>query len=227
MNYLKSTWNFIQKNAIYILVVVLLLFFLDCSNNASEKKRQQNNMEALNAELVISTSKLGQEVSSKSVLEVTLKELKDQYWIKDDSLKDLLRKYRKVNVAAIIKTETYIPSFQSDFETAIPGESFIRRWKKEDQWYSISGVVTNDFVRVDTLQMNNAQSLVIGTKKGFFNNTLTASITNSNPYFKTENLTTQVITQRNKRFGVGFFAGVDILGKPTFGVGLNYSLFRF
>jgi len=227
MNYLKSTWNFIQKNAIYILVVVLILFFLDCSNNASEKKRQQNNMEALNAELVISTSKLGQEVSSKSVLEVTLKELKDQYWIKDDSLQDLLRKYRKVNVAAIIKTETYIPSFQSDFETGIPGESFMRRWKKEDQWYSISGVVTNDFVRVDTLQMNNAQRLVIGTEKGFFNNTLTASVTNSNPYFKTTDLTTQVITQRNKRFGVGFFAGVDILGKPTFGVGLNYSLFRF
>jgi hypothetical protein len=35
------------------------------------------------------------------------------------------------------------------------------------------------------------------------------------------------IKERQKRFGVGVSAGVDVYGKPCLNVGLNWSVFRF
>ena len=224
-----SIWNSPFFNRIVIFALVALVCFLLVKNceRAKDVERFKTNAAALREDLSFTKSKLGQEIAGKSALEVTLKELKKGYWIKDDSLKDITRRFKKVNVAAIIKTETLIPSFQYDYEIPIPGESFIRSWSKITPYFSISGVSTNKYTGVDSVSIFNKQRLVIGTEKGFFNNKLNASITNSNTYITTKDILTQSVTIPNKRFGVGFFAGIDVTGKPTFGVGVSYSLFRF
>lgn len=221
-------WNSAFFNRIVIFALIALVCFLlfrSC-DQSKEVNRIKTNNEILKDSVIYSKSKLGQEIASKRVLEVSYKELKEGFWIKDDSLKDLTDRLKKIQSATIIKTVYQIDTVEVRFEVPIDYK-FSRSWEKNTSYYSITGLVTEKGITIDKLSLSNTQRLVIGTKKGFFSNTLSVEVTNSNPYVKTKDLLTQSVTIPDKRFGLGFFAGVDILGKPTFGVGLNYSVFRF
>ena len=221
---ITSLWN----NRIIIFALIAVVFFLlikGCDQSKNLDRFKSNNA-ILKEDLKYNTSKLGQEVAIKSVLEVTLKELKQGYWIKDDSLTDITRRFKKVQSATIIKTKYKVDTVTIVYDS--PGKEYFKReWSKITPNFTITGVSTNAYTRIDSLTLLNTQRLVIGTEKGFFNNTLSVQVTNSNPYIKTTELLTQSITIPSKRFGVGFFAGIDITGKPTVGVGVSYSLFRF
>ena len=225
---LLHIWNSRFFNRIVIFALVALVCFLlikgcDQSNNI---ERFKTNAAVLKEDLSFTKSKLGQQIAGKSALEVTLKELKESYWIKDDSLTDITRRFKKVQSATIIKTVVEIDSFEIPYQK--PGNEYFKQsWSKITPHFTITGVSTNAYTRIDSLTLLNTQRLVIGTEKGFFNNTLSVQVTNSNTHIKTTELLTQSVTIPNKRFGVGFFAGIDITGKPNVGVGLNYSLFRF
>jgi hypothetical protein len=223
-----SVWgnNIFNRIAIFALIaLVCFLLFRSC-DKSNEIQRFKTNNAILKEDVKYTKSKLGQEIASKSALEVSLKELKKGYWIKDDSLKDITRGFKKIQSATIIKTKYKVDTVTIVYDS--PGKEYFKReWSKITPHFTISGVSTNAYTRIDSLTLLNTQRLVIGTKKGFFNNQLTASITNSNPYIITTDILTQSVSIPNKRFGVGFFAGVDVLGKPTVGVGVTYSLIRF
>jgi len=223
-----SLWNSPIFNRIVIFALLALVCFLLLKNceRAKDVERFKSNAAVLREDLSFTKSKLGQEIAGKSALEVTLKELKKGYWIKDDSLTDITRRFKKIQSATIIKTVVEIDSFKIPYKNPT-NEYFNQSWSKETPLFAISGISTNSFMQINTLRLFNTQRLVIGTEKGFFNNTLSVKVTNSNPYIKTTELLTQSVTIPNKRFGVGFFAGIDVTGKPTVGVGVSYSLFRF
>jgi hypothetical protein len=223
-----SLWNSPFLNRIVILALLALVCFLLVKNcdRAKDVERFKSNNAILKDSVTYSESKLGQEIASKRALDVTLKELKEGYWIKDDSLTDITRKFKKIQSATIIKTVAEIDSIKIPYKNPA-NEYFNQSWSKETPLFAISGISTNSFMQINTLRLFNTQRLVIGTEKGFFNNTLSVQVTNSNPHIKTTELLTQSVTIPNKRFGVGLFAGIDITGKPTVGVGLNYSLFMF
>jgi len=223
-----SLWNSPIFNRIVMFALLALVCFLLVKNceRAKDVERFKTNAAVLREDLSFTKSKLGQEIAGKSALEVTLKELKKGYWIKDDSLTDITRKFKKIQSATIIKTVVEIDSIKIPYKNPA-NEYFNQSWSKETPLFAISGISTNSFMQINTLRLFNTQRLVIGTEKGFFNNTLSVQVTNSNPYIKTTELLTQSVTIPNKRFGVGFFAGIDITGKPTVGVGVSYSLFRF
>ena len=223
-----SLWNspFFNRIVIFALLAVVCFLLIKGCDQSKNLERFKSNNAILKEDLKYNTSKLGQEVAIKSVLEVTLKELKEGYWIKDDSLTDITRRFKKIQSATIIKTKYKVDTITIPYD--YPGkEYFKRQWSKITPHFTITGVSTNAYTRIDSLTLLNTQRLVIGTGKGFFNNTLSVQVTNSNPYIKTTELLTQSVTIPNKRFGVGFFAGIDITGKPTVGVGVSYSLFRF
>jgi len=223
-----SLWNSTFFNRIVIFALVALVCFLLVKNceRAKDVDRFKTNAAVLREDLSFTTSKLGQEIAGKSALEVTLKELKKGYWIKDDSLTDITRKFKKIQSATIIKTVIEIDSIKIPYKNPA-NEYFNQSWSKETPLFAISGISTNSFMQINTLRLFNTQRIVIGTEKGFFNNTLSVQVTNSNPYIKTTELLTQSVAIPNKRFGVGLFAGIDITGKPTVGLGVSYSLFRF
>jgi len=223
-----SLWNsrFFSRIVIFALLALVCFLLVKNCERAKDVERFKTNAAVLKEDLSFTKSKLGQEIAGKSALEVTLKELKKGYWIKDDSLTDITRKFKKIQSATIIETVVEIDSFKIPYKN--PGnEYFNQSWSKETPLFAISGISTNAYTRIDSLTLLNTQRLVIGTEKGFFNNTLSVQVTNSNPHIKTTELLTQSVTIPNKRFGVGFFAGIDVTGKPIVGVGLNYSLFRF
>jgi len=223
-----SIWNSAFFNRIVIFALLALVCFLLVKNceRAKDVERFKSNTAVLREDLSFTKSKLGQEIAGKSALEVTLKELKQGYWIKDDSLTDITRKFKKIQSATIIKTVVEIDSIKIPYQNPT-NEYFNQSWSKETPLFAISGISTNSFMQINTLRLFNTQRLVIGTEKGFFNNTLSVQVTNSNPHIKTTELLTQSVTIPNKRFGLGFFAGIDITGKPTVGVGISYSLFMF
>jgi len=223
-----SLWNspFFYRIVIFALIAVVCFLLIKGCDQSKNLERFKTNAAALKEDLSFTKSKLGQEIAGKSALEVTLKELKEGYWIKDDSLTDITRRFKKVQSATIIKTKYKVDTVTIVYDS--PGKEYFKReWSKITPHFTITGVSTNAYTRIDSLTLLNTQRLVIGTEKGFFNNTLSVQVTNSNPYVTTTELLTQSVTIPNKRFGVGFFAGIDITGKPTVGVGLNYSLFRF
>jgi len=223
-----SLWNSSFFNRIVIFALVSLVCFLLVKNceRAKDVERFKTNAAVLREDISFTKSKLGQEIAGKSALEVTLKDLKKGYWIKDDSLTDITRKFKKIQSATIIKTVVKIDSFKIPYKNPT-NEYFNQSWSKETPLFAISGISTNSFMQINTLRLFNTQRLVIGTQKGFFNNTLSVMVTNSNPHITTTELLTQSFTIPNKRFGVGFFAGIDVTGEPTFGAGVSYSFFRF
>jgi len=215
-------------NRIIILALVALVCFLlikGCDQSKNLERFKSNNA-ILKEDISFTKSKLGQEIAGKSALEVTLKELKEGYWIPDDSLIDVSKGFKKVQSATIIETVVEIDSIEIPYQN--PGKEYFKReWSKITPHFTITGVSTNAYTRIDSITLLNTQRLVIGTEKGFFNNQLSVQVTNSNPYITTKELLTQSVAIPNKRFGVGFFAGIDVTGNPTVGVGVSYSLFRF
>jgi len=225
---ITSLWNspFFNRIVIFALVALVCFLLIKGCDQSKNLDRFKSNNAILKEDLSFTKSKLGQEIAGKSALEVTLKELKEGYWIKDDSLTDITRRFKKVQSATIIETVVEIDSIEIPYQN--PGKEYFKReWSKITPHFTITGVSTNAYTRIDSITLLNTQRLVIGNEKGFFNNTLSVQVTNSKPYFKTTELLTQSVTIPNKRFGVGFFAGIDITGKPTVGVGVSYSLFRF
>ena len=225
---ITSLWNspFFNRIVIFALLAVVCFLLIKGCDQSNNLERFKTNAAVLKEDLSFTKSKLGQEIAGKSALEVTLKELKEGYWIPDDSLIDVSKGFKKVQSATIIKTKYKVDTVTIVYDSPSK-EYFKREWSKITPHFTITGVSTNAYTRIDSLTLLNTQRLVIGTEKGFFNNTLSVQVTNSNPYITTTELLTQSVTIPNKRFGVGFFAGIDITGKPTVGVGLNYSLFRF
>ena len=225
---ITSIWNSPFFNRIVIFALLALVCFLlikGCDQSKSLERFKSNNA-ILKEDISFTKSKLGQEIASKSALEVTLKELKGGYWVPDDSLIDISKGFKKIQSATIIKTKYKVDTVTIVYDS--PGkEYFKRKWSKITPHFAITGVSTNAYTRIDSITLLNTQRLVIGTEKGFFNNKLSVQVTNSNPYITTTELLTQSVTIPNKRFGVGFFAGIDVTGNPTVGVGVSYSLFRF
>ena len=225
---ITSLWNspFFNRIIIFALIAVVCFLVIKGCDQSKNLERFKTNAAALKEDLSFTKSKLGQEIAGKSALEVTLKELKGGYWVPDDSLIDISKGFKKVQSATIIKTKYKVDTVTIVYDS--PGKEYFKReWSKITPHFAITGVSTNAYTRIDSLTLLNTQRLVIGTGKGFFNNTLSVQVTNSNPYIKTTDLLTQSVTIPNKRFGVGFFAGIDITGNPTVGVGVSYSLFRF
>lgn len=210
-----------------VIALMAVLLIRSCHNNEVEEDRYHDNLEIQQQEIEIGKTKLGQITAEKNALVVSNKELRDELWVKDDSLQDLVKKFRKVKAAFVINTEVNLEPMT--IPAAPVDELGLRSFKRSTPYYKLSGAVLPNYdVRLDSLSMFNTQRLVLGVHKGFFNRTLTAEITNSNPYIQTTDLTTQVLSERVRRFGVGPFFGYDFFnGNFAGGVSLNYNLIMF
>jgi hypothetical protein len=212
----------IKKYFPYILSIILLILLLEeCSNHQKTVSRHQQNATALTDTVKYYRLLNKQIAAEKAALSVTQKELKKQLWIKDDSLKVLVKNYKKPMVVTKVEQKTKLDTIR------IPFKKSDSSFTKTTPYYSISGFISDDVISFDTFELNNTQRLVTGYKKGFFSHRLTTTITNSNPYVQTRDIATQVVEIKRKRFGLSVFAGMGILGKPAIGIGLTYDILQF
>lgn len=220
---------YLNKHFVWILIIFILLFLLiksDLKTN-NQASRYESNKEILLDSIDSYKISNGQLVDSKRSLEVYSNELKDQVFIKDDSLKLMIDKFKKVKATVKIVTKTIIKDVVIPFDNPIE-TPFNRLFSLDDPNYNISGSVSNLGITIDKIYIPNTQRIVIGKRKtGFFKTRLEVSMTNSNSLLTVSDIESQVVTIKNKKFHVIVFAGVDYTFNPTFGVGVGYSLFSF
>jgi hypothetical protein len=118
-----------------------------------------------------------------------------------------------------IKEKMVIKEVEVRFVDSIPCPPFLRPFTLSHEFYSIAGSVTNTKLNLDSIQIPNTQSVVIGTKKNgvFKKNEHIVTVQNSNPYMSTGNITSYTIKKKKKWYettsfniGLGFIGGVLI-----------------
>lgn len=218
------------KNNIHWIFAILILSILLFKSDLRRKRetvRYQDNISTLKDVVYTYKLKNGELASSKKALLVTNKELRKGIFIKDDSLKALLKKFKRVKAAVRIKTVVRIDTIEIPFDNPIE-TPFNRSFSLSDPNYKIIGKVSNFGITIDKIDIPNTQRLVIGKRKvGFFKTRLEVSMTNSNTYLRVDDIESQVVTIKNNKFHVIVFVGVDYTLNPTFGLGIGYSLWGF
>ncbi|WP_438423150.1 DUF6549 family protein [Aquimarina macrocephali] len=219
----------LKKNIHWIAGIFILCILLFKSDLRRKKDidRYQDNISTLKDVVYTYKLKNGELASSKKALLVTNKELRKGIFVKDDSLKALLKKFKRVKAAVKIKTVVRIDTIEIPFNNPVE-TPFKRSFALNNPNYKLSGNVSNFGVTIDKINIPNTQRLVIGNRKvGFFKTQLEVSMTNSNPYLKVDDIESQIVTIKNNKFHVIVFAGVDYTLSPTFGLGVGYSLWSF
>lgn len=209
-------------NRVYQIIILFLLIAAAVTWYNGNRKANivQDNYEILSSEVKTWKNKYGNIVSEKQSLQVSNRDIKKQLYIKDSTLNDLVKKYRKVQSTTTINTITKIDTITIRPERV---DSTNFKFSRFHKYYSISGSYNDEQLLIDSLVLPNIQNIVIGKKRG----EITASVVNSNPYIKTTGMNTQVIRVPSKRFGIGVFGGVDVTGSPTLGVGVTFDLVQF
>jgi len=137
----------------------------------------------------------------------------------NDSLSKAIKniKMKDPGVIIQIKEKIVIKEVEVRFTDSIPCFPFYKPFGLEHEFYSLSGSVTNTMFKLDSIQIPNIQSIVLGTKKNglFKKNDHIVTIQNSNPYVNTGPITSYTIKKKKKWFesapfqiGLGFVAGV-------------------
>jgi len=203
-----------------ILALLFLFLWLRSCNTASQQvDRYQTNLDDREREIRSYRLSNGQLMQEKELLSVTNKELRNQVWAKDDSLKLLMKKLKDPVVAVQWKTSFVHDTVYIPFDTPTP-QPFQRNFNKVDQWYSLSGKVDQDGISIDKILIPNTQRLVVGYKKG----KPVVSVTNSNPHLLTEAIEGQVVSVPKKSWVLGVGAIWNIYQAPSAGVFVGYKL---
>ncbi len=213
------------------LVLLIIANIKQCRENIKNKKEYENSIGFLTDTLQIEKNKKGQMIASITALQGENEKLK---LINDENVKELVKKQKEIDAAGAIDTKTVIDTVQVIYEKEIPCK-FKRTFNKKDKWYSIKGNSTHKGIYIDSIQIPNTLSFVIGRKKeGFFKSSYKISVMNSNPYIQTTGIQGYTLRQSRKRFnfslqgGYGLmYSGNQIYTGPYIGVGFNFNIFGF
>ena len=210
----------------YILAIVFLLLFLrQCERTRDADSQADNSIEWLQDSVRYYKNKLGQEIATKTALHGDKEALELLLSNTESELKELAKKFKDVQTAGQIRTITKIDTIKIGYEVPVPFE-FDRLWSKNDRFYSISGHSTQDGITINSLEIPNTLSFVVGKKKGNF----IIEAVNSNPHIKTTGLDAYSFKLPKKRFGVSLFVGYGISNtglSPLVGIGFGYNLIEF
>lgn len=236
---------------------VILVFIASIMYNVcllSDIKIKDTNITALTDTLTISRNKLNEEVKSKSLLIMNIKELKNSNSSLTNEI-DKLSKKDKKNLVEINKLnftidmlKDKIEDLEQDGPIIVVNDSvniYSYPLKRTDEFRDLQGIFKVESTRSPISSKFEFTSdkiyadLVINKKK--VDNSLILSVSSSNPYVNVTNVEGSIIDlkaynsyQKPKKFGLGIQLGYGFtLDKnivklaPYAGVGLSYNLFNF
>lgn len=207
-----------------ITITVIVIFNIKSCNNTIKNNRL---IESLNDSISYYKDKNGILHSKISVIEVermkdftklnlTNKELKE--------LQELVKKYKNVKSATIIKTETKVVEKIIN-KTILDTISNTPIYKSN---FNLKGYIWGDIVaKKDTtdikISIKNDFSIVTYKEKG----KLILDVSDKNPYSITKTQRSYINIPKQKRWGLGINAGYGISNSglsPYIGLGINYSI---
>lgn len=217
--------DFIKNKTGYVLAVVLgvLLFMAQCSRSKEigENNRLKSNIEALQDTIKYKENKIGGITASKRALEVTEKDLRKQVYVKDERIAKLSKDFDELKSVVKIDQEVKVVGVPIWYADSIPC-IFEKKFAIAEKWYNIDGVSTQKGIKINSFSLPNEQFIIIGEKKeGIFKpNYLSVDVVNTNPNFKTKDVTTQVIKIDTPFYNKGWFRVAEIIGSFALGASL-------
>ncbi len=228
----------IERIVLYPLIVILaFLLFRSCERS----KGLQDLQTALNDTLSQTRNKLGQQVTSISVLQSEREKDFLKLQSKDSTVKALqllVKNYKgKVQSATVASTETTDSGASKTTET-VDTVRLAQKWELrpvyktewKERWSE--GTIEAHFDSIHrNIKIKNEFTFTHGTKRNLFKkDVLKVEMTNLNPNTVTTELRSYSVSMPKKRFsiGVGVSAGYSLTTyKPDAVVGLNASFILF
>ncbi len=214
--------NLIIRLSPLLMVIFLILWMRSCREGVETGNRYARNLNAKEDSLRRYRLANGQLVYEKSLLQVSSQELRQQIWMKDDSLSRLLKKLQQPLVGVKSEVRYVYDSVEIPFIKPV-NESFQGSFRKEEEWFSISGSVNQKGLLIDRISIPNTQRLVVGYKKGM----PVVSVTNSNPYLIMDSIEGQLLHIPKRRWVLGAGGFWNIYEPPSLGFFLGYKLLEF
>ena len=204
-----------EKLINYIIIgglVIALLFLMQRCNEESNKAISATKV--LNDKVSYYKNKLGSQTATISVLQTDKRTLKQQVLANDDSLKKLASEFSKLK--SIIKHTTLIQidSIPVPFDVVVPCE-FSRLGRYDTKWIDFNYQATNTGLIFQDFNLRNETTIITGFKRKWFlgKQSLKTDITNSNPYFSTNEIKSTTITIPTRFYDTrAFNIGIGIIG---------------
>jgi hypothetical protein len=183
----------IHRRYIYVITGILtlaicLFLFRDCQHQ-KDIDNLVKNVATYSDSAKHYKSKYGTIAFNQALQFQNEKQLK-AYLSQNDTLKQLLKSFKKISSVTIIKEKVYIhDTVPIPFETKIPCDFKPFTVKRDCTNYHFKGTIFPDKFNIDEISIPNKQTVVLGEKKtGFMKKEYRVEITNSNPYIVTSNV---------------------------------------
>ena len=195
LNDFKKGIDVLKIHRRYIYVIVALIVILICSVVFIRCEHQKQiddlvkNVATYSDSAKHYKSKYGVVAFNQTLQFQNEKQLK-AYFSQNDTLKQLLKNFKKINSVTIIKEKIYIhDTIPIPFETKIPCDFKPFQVKRDCTNYHFKGTIFPDKFNIDEISIPNKQTVVLGEKKtGFMKKEYRVEITNSNPLIMTSNV---------------------------------------
>ncbi len=225
VNEIKKSFDKLDVHRKYIVVIasiitifICLLLFQQCQHTKSENDlltRTANYSDSAKSY----KGKYNEVVFNQSLAFNNAQQLKN-YFLGNDTLKDLLKKFKNINSLTIIKEKVYIhDTVAIQFENRIPCDFKPFKVKRDCTYYHFAGTIYPTKFTIDSIIIPNKQNIVVGRKKiHLFKYEYRVEITNTNPHIITTNVGGYVINVKKKWYQrpLPMFLGGAIAGAAAY-----------
>lgn len=213
-------------------IVAMLMYVKSCNSNRKYNNEVQKvlsyqdtvkNYNAKDGTIVDYNNNL------KTTLEAFMKATQD-------SMRILLENIRipKPEVITIIKERFYVDSIPS-ISLNLPNCKFDTTFALREEFYEVTGRVTDKALSLQSIMIPNTVSVVIGNskEKWWKQKEYIATVTHSNPYISTEGIQSFTIEEPRSKWSVGPYVGYGFYYDPwkgnaghgiNGGIAINYRL---
>lgn len=159
-------------------------------------------------------------VATNSTLKFDNSEQLKNYLSNNDTLKQLLKKFKKINTVTIIKEKIYIhDTVPIPYESTIPCDFEPFKVRRDTGWYHFVGTIHRNKFVIDTILIPNKQTIAVGYKRiNLFKTESRVEVTNSNPFIQNSNVGGYLINDKKKWYQrpvVTFLIGTGIGSAAT------------
>lgn len=208
----------VHRRYIYIIVAIITVFvcgfvFRECQHK-NETDKLVKNIATYSDSAKHYKSKYGVIAYNQTLKFDNEKQLK-AYLSTNDTIRELLKKFKKLNSVTVIKEKIYIHDTVPVYFTKdniIPCDFKPFQVKRDTTWYHFVGTIHRDKFTIDTILIPNKQTIAVGYKRiNLFKKEQRVEVTNSNPFIQVSNVGGYVINDKKKWYQrpvVTFLVGV-------------------
>lgn len=185
-------------NKILIAIIIVLLAlnvfnacsYIQKSNDYDRIKTALSLADLQNQKFTTTINDKNQEISTQKQVILSKDEAIESQLVELEELREYKRLERKIVTQTITKVDTLFISFtptSDSLDIELPPFRKAFQYQEKDNWFALSGNVTNLGVNIDSMSIRNKYSLIIGDKKlGWFKKpSPEIQWTNENPFTTT------------------------------------------